>query len=144
MTAMADAALDLDQYPPPSVRRAQSTSLPWILAAGAGMLAALLAGVLLARPHTVDAPRLVFSISVDQDYDDGAEVERFPDVTAYYQDGSFAVVPEAVTAPWSPSRPIRMLIATGVKSCSIIEGGDLVASAKTDSLGVVTCIWVAP
>jgi len=119
---------------------------PWVAAAGLAVVAALLAGLLLARPTTPipSGARPTIRITVDQsrtaavDYSQGT-----PTTLVSYADGTRGEASASALAgvPWTPEKPITMLIVVAQSACSINVDDvlEVTDGAATNRLAV--CVW---
>jgi hypothetical protein len=139
-------AVDLDVAPPATTAAPRrEPSRAWITAAVLGLIAAGLGGALVARPASAGV-RPTFLLSAESNPGEvGVDPAAFvPTVTAWYADGTRGDAAEAITAPWRPDRPIRMLTLVAARSCSIEVDEVLAVVEQAATNRVAVCVWTAP
>lgn len=119
---------------------------PRAIAIGAVVVAALLGGMLLARPGEPNGARPTLRISAESlplavGQDPGAFV---PTVTVWYADGSRGEGSRALPGPWRPDRPVRMVTVVASVSCAILVDDELVVTEGAAVNRVAVCLWAAP
>ena len=119
---------------------------PWTAVVALGVVCSLLVGVLLARPATPgpSGARPTIRITVDQsrsaavDYSQGT-----PTTLVSYADGTRGEASASALAgvPWTPEKPITMLIVVAQSECSINVDDvlEVTDGAATNRLAV--CVW---
>lgn len=111
------------------------------------VICAVLTGVLIARPvggALQPSARVTIRISVDQsrtaaiDYSEGT-----PTTIVYYADGTHGDAALAMAGPWTPDKPVAMLLVVAQSSCAIIidEHLEVTDGAAINRLAV--CPWRA-
>lgn len=145
------ATISLDQPPRPALLVAPTrrrVARPWLAAAGLGLVAALLGGMLLARPAasapTGARPLIMLSaesLQMEIGVDLGATV---PTAYVWYADGTRGSAGIALQQPWRPDRPVRMVTLVAGVSCGISIDEQLVVVEAAPVNRVALCVWTAP
>lgn len=107
----------------------------WPLAGAAvlGLLVgAALFGVILPRAAVAQEPTFI--------------IVGGNDVTAiaYYADGTSGDASQALSAPWRPGKPVRMLAVASQGACSITVDEKLAVTEGAAVNRLAVCMWVAP
>jgi hypothetical protein len=114
------------------------------VATGAVMVAALLGGMLLARPLQA-APagaRPSIRISVDQSRTAATDFSQgTPTAIVSYADGTHGDASAAIAGPWTPDKPVVMLIVVAQSSCNLIIDERLVVTDGAATNRLAVCVW---
>lgn len=122
-------------------------NLPWIAAAALGVVVAVMGGFLLARPAhaTVTGARPEIRITVDQSRTNAVDFSQgTPTATVSYADGTQGDAVQAISGPWTPDRPIVMLVVVAQSACSIEINGELEDKRGAPINRLAVCVWTAP
>ena len=125
----------------------QPRRTPWVVAAAFAVAAVLLAAVMIARP-AVTGPvgeRPEVRVAVDQSRTNAIDFSQgTPTVTVSYADGTEGDAAAALTRPWTPDRPIVMLVVVAQLACSIEINGELADKRGAPINRLAVCVWTAP
>jgi hypothetical protein len=127
-----------------AVRTPGQLRTPWAAVAALAVVTALLAGLLLARPVASVGPgvRPSIRISVDQSRTAATDFsEGTPTAIVSFADGTHGDASAAVAGPWTPEKPVTMLVVVAQSACNIIinERLEVTDGAAINRLAV--CVW---
>jgi hypothetical protein len=73
-----------------------------------------------------------------------AAAGKFPTATVWYADGTHGDASAALSQPWQPDRPVRMVTLAALDTCSITVDERLAVTEVAGADRLAVCVWTAP
>jgi hypothetical protein len=129
--------LDLDAAPtPPASRRLGVSNVAGFAVAAMVGAAAALASLALPTQagDAAGTPPLLRM----------AAAGKFQTATVWYADGTHGDASAALSQPWRPDRPVRMVTLAALDTCSITVEERLAVTEVAAADRLAVCVWTAP
>jgi hypothetical protein len=131
------ATIDLDAGPTPAASRRLGVSnvAGFAVAAMVGAAAALASLALPSRAGDAAATPPLLRMSAGG---------KLPTATVWYADGTHGDASSALSQPWRPDRPVRMVTLAALDACSITVEERLAVTEVAAANRLAVCVWTSP